>query len=114
MPRRAAALCVILIVFAVTGCARPYSGPKTLAAIGAGLLVGGSTTWAFGERTNRPALVTPAFVTTLVGAAAVIAAGGWLAASISCRVDPDCSDYEECKEVPAVPGAIPYRQCVPR
>lgn len=114
MLRRAVASVVITIVLAGTGCARPYSGPKTLAAIGTGLLVGGSSTWAFGERANHPALVTPAFVTTLVGAAAVIAAGGWLAASIGCRADPDCPEYEECKEVPAPPGGIPYKQCVQR
>lgn len=111
MLRRAAVLCLIL---ASAGCARPYSGPKTLAAIGSTLLAGGSTAWAVGERSDRQAVITPGFITTVVGAAAIIGAGGWLAISISCRADPDCPDYEECREVPAPPGGIPYRQCVQR
>jgi hypothetical protein len=111
MLRRTALALVILIG---AGCARPFAGPKTLAAIGAGLLVGGSTTWALAERNDRTSLVTPAFITTVVGTAVVIAAGGWLALSIGCQADPDCPEYEECKEVPAPPGGIPYRQCVQR
>jgi hypothetical protein len=111
MLRRGALVLVILIG---AGCARPYSGPKTLAALGTGLLVGGSATWAWAERSDTRNVVTPAFVTTVIGAAAVIVAGGWLAATIGCRADPDCPEYEECKEVPAPPGGIPYRQCVLR
>jgi hypothetical protein len=105
----------LAVVFAFAGgCAHPYAGPKTLAAIGAGLLVGGGASWAVGERTNRGALVAPGFVGTVIGAVAVIGAGGWLAASIGCRADPDCPEREECKEVPAPPGGIPYKQCVRR
>ena len=104
----------LVLVVAGPGCAQPHAGPKTLAALGATLLVGGSASWAIGERTNHPGMVAPAFVTTVIGAAAVIGAGGWLAASIGCRVDPDCPEGEECREVPAPPGGIPYRQCVKR
>jgi hypothetical protein len=109
LPRLAliAALCC-------AGCARPYAGPKTMAAIGTAVLVGGGTAWAVGERTDRPAMITPGFVGTVLGAAVIIAAGGWLAASINCHADPDCPEGEQCKEVPAPPGGIPYRQCVKR
>jgi hypothetical protein len=111
MLRRAA---LVLVIVLITGCAHPYAGPKTLAAIGSALLVGGGTTWALGERANHPSWVAPGFVTTAIGAAAIIAAGGWLVTSIGCRADPDCPEGEECKEVPAPPGGIPYRQCVRR
>jgi hypothetical protein len=104
----------VLLLTLVAGCARPYPGPKTLAAVGSVLLASGGTAWAVGERTNRSALIAPGFVTTVIGTAAIIGAGGWLAASISCRADPDCPEGEECKEVPAPPGGIPYRQCVKR
>jgi hypothetical protein len=111
MLRRAALIVVITIS---AGCAHPYSGPKTLAAIGSGLLAGGGASWAIGERANNRGLVVPGFISTVVGAAAVVAAGGWLAASIGCRADPDCPEREECKELPAPPGGIPYKQCVRR
>jgi hypothetical protein len=111
MLRRAA---LVLVIAISAGCARPYAGPKTVAAIGGILLAGGGASWAVGERTNRRALVVPGFISTLVGAAAVVAAGGWLAASVGCRADPDCPEREECKEVPAPPGGIPYKQCMRR
>ena len=103
---------LVLAVFA--GCANPYAGPKTLAALGSTVLIGGGAAWSVGERTNRPALITPGFVALAIGTAAIIGAGGWLAGSIGCRADPDCPEGEECKEVPAPPGGIPYRQCVKR
>jgi hypothetical protein len=109
---RRASLCLVIALGA--GCASPYAGPKTLAAIGTTLLVGGGTAWAIGERTNRSAMIAPGFISTVVGSLAVIGAGGWMAASIGCRVDPDCPEGEECKEVPAPPGGVPYRQCVRR
>jgi hypothetical protein len=96
------------------GCAHPYSGPKTLAAIGAVLLVGGGTTWVVGERGGRDNLATAGVATTALGAAAVLAAGGWLAASVACREDIDCPRNEECREIPAQPGGYPYMQCMPR
>jgi uncharacterized membrane protein len=96
------------------GCARPYAGPKTLAALGAGLLAAGGTTWVVGERENRNAVSVSGLVTTMVGAAVVVAAGGWLAAGVACEEDPDCPRTEECREIPTRPGGVPYRQCMPR
>jgi len=104
----------LIVALCSAGCARPYAGPKTMAAIGTAVLVGGGTAWSVGERTNRPELIPAGFFGTVLGAAVVIAAGGWLAASINCHADPDCPEGEQCKEVPAPPGGIPYRQCVKR
>jgi hypothetical protein len=106
-------------IFAVAGllaggCARPYAGPKTLAAIGAGLLAGGGTTWVVGERQDRSSVATTGMLTTLAGAALVVAAGGWLAAGVACTEDPDCPRTEECREIPTRPGGVPYRQCMPK
>jgi len=98
-----------------TGCAGPLRGPRTLGAVGAALAVGGATTWVLGERMSdgsTPRLV--GFTGVLTGIAAVAVAGGWLATEISCSVDPDCHEGEECREVPAPPGFVPYKQCVPR
>lgn len=107
--RLAGALLVVSLLAA--GCVGPYRGPKTLAAIGAGILAGGSAVWIAGERTSHHGLVAPGFATAVVGAAAIVGAAAWLAASVSCRVDPDCPEGEECKEIPAPPGGIPYKQC---
>jgi hypothetical protein len=109
-----ALLVALLLLLPGAGCARPYKGPKTLAALSAGLLATGGTMWAVGDRRGRDGLTTAGVVTAAVGAAAAFAAGGWLAASIGCRADPDCPETEACKEVPAPPGREPYRQCVPR
>lgn len=103
-----------LVAVLAAGCARPYRGPKTLAAIGTGLLVGGSLVWIAGERGDNRGLIVPGVVTAILGVGAVIGAGGWLAASIACSADPDCPEGEECKELPAPPGGVPYRQCVKR
>jgi hypothetical protein len=96
------------------GCARPYAGPKTLAALGAGLLAAGGTTWVMGERGNHGNVGTAGMVTTAIGAAVAFAAGGWLAIGVACSEDPDCPRTEECREVPTAPGGYPYRQCMPR
>jgi hypothetical protein len=104
----------LIVVLGSASCAHPYAGPKTMAAIGSTLLVGGGSTWSVAERTNHGAVIPPAFVSTVIGTAVIIGAGGWLAASVGCRADPDCPEGEECKEVPAPPGGIPYRQCVKR
>jgi hypothetical protein len=109
---RPAALRVVLVAALVAGgCARPYSGAKTLAALGTGLLLGGSGLWIAGERTSAQGLAAPGLAVTAVGAGAIAGAAAWLAASVSCRADPDCPEGEECKEVPAPPGGVPYRQC---
>jgi len=97
-----------------SACARPYAGPKTLAAIGTGLLVAGGTTWVLGERGDRSQMATAGMVTTALGAAAVLAAGGWLAVGVACTDDSDCSRAEECREIPTQPGGYPYRQCMQR
>ena len=96
------------------GCARPYAGPKTLAALGVGLLAAGGTTWVVGERGNRGGVATAGMATTALGAIAAFAAGGWLAVGVACTEDPDCPRNEECREIPAPPGGYPYRQCMPR
>src|SRR5881394_976570 len=100
--RRALALLLPLLLAA--GCVRPYRGPKMLAALGAGLLGSGATMWVAGRRGDHDALTSAGLVTTVAGAATAFAAGGWLAASIGCRSDPDCPETEACKEVPAPPG----------
>jgi hypothetical protein len=104
----------LLVLLNLSGCARPYAGPKTLAALGAGLLVVGGTTWVVGERGNRDTVATAGVSATALGAAVVLAAGGWLAASVACEEDIDCPHNEECREIPAQPGGYPYRQCMPR
>jgi hypothetical protein len=112
--RRLAYVALLLIMSSQVGCARPYAGPKTLAAIGAGLLVVGGTTWVVGDRGNHDTLATAGVATTALGAAVVLAAGGWLAASVACSDDIDCPRNEECREIPAQPGGYPYKQCMPR
>lgn len=114
--RRVARVILLLAVVstATPGCARPYAGPKTLAALGAGLLAGGGTTWAIGARQDRDGVATAGMVTTAIGAAAVFAAGAWLAVGVACTEDPDCPRTEECREIPTAPGGYPYRQCMPR
>src|SRR5881394_611498 len=108
MPR-SVAVALLAAPLLLAACARPYSGAKTLTAIGTGLLVGGGALWVAGERTSHHGLVNPGFATAVAGAGAIIGAAAWLATSISCRADPNCPDGEECKEVPAPPGGIPYR-----
>ena len=107
-------LSLLLLLALAGGCARPYSGPKTLAAIGAGLLAGGAALWVAGERTSRNGLNKAGIGATAAGAGAAVAAGGWLAATTACRADPDCPDDEACKEIPAPPGREPYKQCMRR
>jgi hypothetical protein len=108
------AAAISLSVLLTGGCLPPYKGPKTLAALGVGLLATGATMWVVGERGDHQGLTRAGVVTTVAGAAAAFAAGGWLAASVGCRTDPDCAETEACKEIPAPPGREPYKQCVPR
>lgn len=97
-----------------SGCARPYAGPKTLAALGVGLLAAGGTAWVVGDRQPNQGVATAGLLTCVLGAAAVFAAGGWLAIGVSCSEDADCSRTEECREIPTQPGGYPYSQCMPR
>jgi hypothetical protein len=99
-----AVLPLLLAALFGSGCARPYAGPKTLAALGIGLLAAGGTTWVVGD----------GLAVTALGAVAVVAAGGWLAIGVACTEDPDCPRNEECREIPTQPGGYPYRQCMPR
>ncbi len=114
LPRIAVAL-----AFFAAGCAGLYKGPRLLAGAGAVAVTGGSGVWATGEglggsQGSSQPLVTAGFVAVVVGLAAIVAAGGWMAASVACEADPDCPEEEQCREVPAPPGGIPYKQCIPR
>jgi hypothetical protein len=114
---RVGAIALLLVLTVTTACSGRYAHPRTLASLG-GLAVGaGSLTWATGQGLQRnghatDALVTTGFVTVAVGLAAVVAAGGWMAVAVSCTADPDCADDEQCREIPAPPGGIPYKQCM--
>jgi hypothetical protein len=120
-PSGAALAIAVTVALAAAGCAGLHTGPRLLASAGAVAVVGGSTLWASGEgleggshdSTAHP-LISAGFVTVVVGLAAIVAAGGWMAASVACETDPDCPEEEQCREVPAPPGGIPYRQCIPR
>jgi hypothetical protein len=109
------------VVIAAPGCSGLHAGPRTLAAVGAALVAAGGGTWSAGE-VNDPsgasatshALITAGFASVVTGLAVIVAAGGWMAATVACHADPDCPDEEQCREIPAPPGGIPYKQCVPR
>jgi len=112
---------VVAIAVVAAGCSGLYTGPRMLASAGAVAVVGGSGMWATGEKleggshdSSSGPLINAGFVTVLVGLAAIVVAGGWMAASVACEADPDCPDEEQCREVPAPPGGIPYKQCIPR
>jgi hypothetical protein len=109
-----AVLLLALVCSGSPGCARPYAGPKTLAAIGAGLLAVGGTTWVVGDHQNRNGIATAGMVTTALGAVAAFAAGGWLAIGVACTEDPDCPRGDECREILAPPGGVPFHQCMRR
>ncbi len=103
----------------VAGCGGRFRGPRTLAGAGGVAVVAGSVAWAAGEGfrsegdTSAP-LVSAGFAAVVVGLAAIVAAGGWMAATVACDHDPDCHEEEECREVPAPAGFVPYKQCMPR
>jgi hypothetical protein len=103
-------VCCLLSV----GCVGRYRGPRSLAGIGSALVVGGGATWIAGERSSQSAATSVGFSLVAAGVALVIVAGGWMAGAVGCDADPDCDDAEICREVPAPPGGIPYKQCVPR
>ena len=107
-------LCLILWSAGTGGCAGRYRGARTLAAIGTTLVAGGGGTWIAGDRTDQRTLTNVGFSLVTAGIGLVIAAGGWMAAAVGCDADPDCDDADQCREVPAPPGGIPYKQCMPR
>jgi len=109
------------VALAAAGCTGLHTGPRLLAGAGAAVIAGGSTMWATGEGlegvshpASSRALVDAGFMSVVVGLAAIVAAGGWMAATVACEADPDCPEEEQCREVPAPPGGIPYKQCIPR
>ncbi len=119
--RRTLFVFALVSVLTTSGCVGLHAGPRTLAAIGAAVVAGGSATWASGESLDggdhpsaSRALSGVGFGAVAVGLAAVVAAGGWMAVSVACEADPDCPEEETCREVPAPPGGVPYKQCVPR
>ncbi len=119
-PRRLSGLALAFLLTAA-GCVGRHAGPRTLASLGALVVGAGSAGWAAGEGLEggahpsaSRALTGGGFVAVAVGLAAVVAAGGWMAASVACDADPDCPEEETCREVPAPPGGVPYKQCVPR
>ncbi len=105
---------VATIIILASGCARPYSGPKTLAAIGAAVLVTSGTLWVVGRHSDSIRTGNVGAGGVVLGAGAVIGSGAWMASSISCQAEPDCPEGEECKEIPAPPGGVPYKQCMHR
>jgi hypothetical protein len=118
---RSLAAVVVALALIAGGCSGLYRGPRLLASAGAVAVAGGSGTWAAGEgleggshdSSARP-MIAAGFAAVVVGLVAIVAAGGWMAASVACEADPDCPEEEQCREVPAPPGGIPYKQCIPR
>jgi hypothetical protein len=99
-----------------TGCASTqHRRPRNLGLAGAVAAIGGSVVWVAGEQRTDPGYV-PAVGLAIVaaGVVAMVTAGGWIAAEVACRADPDCEETEECREIPAPPGGVPYKQCMPR
>jgi hypothetical protein len=105
---------VVAATGTLSGCERPYPGPKTLASIGVGVLAGSAALWVAGDRNNSRTLSRMGAAGVAAGAGAAVASGAWLAGQAGCRVDPDCPDDEVCREIPAPPGREPFRQCSPR
>jgi hypothetical protein len=111
---RRTVITITLLCLLAAGCAGRYRGPRSLATLGAVLIAGGGTTWVIGEQYDHRSATSAGFALVGAGVAAVIAAGGWMALAVACDADPDCDDSDQCREVPAPPGGIPYKQCVPR
>jgi hypothetical protein len=112
---------LLATLLAGAGCAGNHVGPRVLAGLGAVAIAGGSGTWAAGEGLEggshpvaAQGLIGAGFVSVVSGLVAIVVAGGWMAASVACVADPDCPEDEQCREVPAPPGGIPFKQCVPR
>lgn len=116
-PRARALGLATLTLAAGIGCATSsnHARPRALAFAGAGVALGGSGVWLAGENRDQPGrLPAIGLVTVAVGVVTMIAAGAWMAAEVTCHADPDCAEAEECREIPAPPGGVPYKQCVPR
>jgi len=111
---------VLALAAVLAGCVGRHAGARTLASLGAIAVAAGGASWAAGERIEdahpsaSTTLTRGGFISAAIGLAAVVAAGGWMAAAVACNADPDCPEDETCREVPAPPGGVPYKQCVPR
>src|SRR6516162_7827091 len=108
---------LVLALALACGCAGRYKAPRTLAGLGTAAVVAGGATWAAGQALERNGhdggpLVGAGFVSVALGLAATVIAGGWMAVDVACNVDPDCDEEEQCREIPAPPGGVPYRQCM--
>ncbi|HVZ70967.1 MAG TPA: hypothetical protein VHJ20_01220 [Polyangia bacterium] len=106
-----------LALACVSGCTGRYAAPRTIAALGSLAVVAGGVSWAAGEsldKNRNATMVDAGFVAVAAGVAAIVASGGWMAVSVSCTADPDCADDEQCREIPAPPGGVPYKQCMSR
>ena len=115
-PRLSASLLALALA---SGCSGRYARPRTLAALGSLAVTAGSVTWATGQGLERDghaagALVTGGFFGVAAGLAAIVAAGGWMSVAVACTADPDCDEVEQCREIPAPPGGVPYKQCMAR
>ena len=78
--RPAGVTTLVMLLAAITaltgfGCARPYRGPKTLASVGVGILVGSAALWVAGERLDRRALTQAGATGAAAGALVEMAAG---------------------------------------
>ena len=111
----------VAIALLTASCTGLHPGPRALASVGGVAIAGGTGLWATGEGLrgdSKPpatdAMVGIGFAAVVLGLAAIVVAGGWMAASVACDADPDCPEEEQCREVPAPPGGIPYKQCIPR
>jgi hypothetical protein len=110
-----------LAAFGAGACTGRYAGPRTLASAGTLTVLAGGATWAVGESFQRNGhpdaanmLVGAGFASVAAGIAAIVAAGGWMAGAVRCDADPDCAEDEQCREIPAPPGGVPYKQCMAR
>jgi hypothetical protein len=106
-----------LTLLAFGGCATSsqHGRPRALGLAGAGVALAGSGLWVVGEdRAHAGHLPAIGLGVVVAGVVVMIAAGALIAAEVSCQADPDCHESEECREVPAPPGGVPYKQCVPR
>jgi hypothetical protein len=119
--RRPHPVSVVALAFVMlaAGCAGRRAKPRTVAALGGLAVAGGSIAWASGEGlgSDSPtgeAFINAGFVGVALGLATVVVAGGWMALAVSCDADPDCDEDEQCREIPAPPGGVPYKQCMSR
>ena len=85
-----------------------------VAAGGGGAWSAGEMKDANGRDTASATLIGTGFIAVAAGLAAIVVAGAWMAARVACQADPDCADEEQCREIPAPPGGVPYKQCIPR